>query len=262
VTENSPKPRKVRIKAGAPSGFFFPGKMPCVHLSDDEFRLVADALKLSPEDVARLPGFRAALDFELMHYVNARRAASTLPSQREVALALIKFAGHMNNAANDAVGALQMPRNSLMGATFTDEACARSEISAMTGADGKFLVNTAMDACSALNDAYSALKDAATNRASELDKTAGRPVKRERIDTLSFVVTLREILKSTGVSVSVGTDPDAGIAEDKYPMVRLARLMLKLALDRMDADHARETKAVFSQAPLTFVRFVREAKIT
>jgi len=262
MTEISQKPRKLRIKAGAPYGHFFPGKMRhSPPLSDDEFKLVADALKLLPKDAARLPGFagqgfdhgfRAALDYALMHYVAARRAAGALSSQREVALAFIKFAGRMN----DAVEALQMHRDSLRGATLTREASVIAEMSLLTGSDGKLLINIARDACHAL-------ADAAINKTAHLNESAGQKVKHPPIDTISFIVTLREIFNAAGLSTSVGTVAAADIPEREYPMLGIARCMLTLALKRMDGDCEREeTQDAFDKKRVAFFKFVSNAKIT
>jgi hypothetical protein len=105
----------------------------------------------------------------------------------------------------------------------------------------------------------------AEKQALELEKTATRRGPHERIGTKSFFATLRKILKAAGVSVAVGTDAEAGIANEKRPLVRLARLMLRFALDRIDKDNPLAREEVEFSANLSqiaFIRLVRSSKIT
>jgi hypothetical protein len=64
--------------------------------------------------------------------------------------------------------------------------------------------------------------------------------------------------------VEIGTGADAGIAYEKRPLVRLARLMLKLALDRIGEDQNSARKEVESSANLgqiAFFRLVSSSKV-
>jgi hypothetical protein len=275
----STKARKVKKrKAGPPTGFIVPSLLPKVApLSDDEFERIADALLLKPEAIANFqgiaaqgfdPGFRTAVDFALISYVNPRLAATSLPSEREVSRELRCIAKRWLKAgdmiAKAAEIAIESPPNPLHvdGVSGARGAAYARIHSTLKGEREPYF----QAICGAINSAKAIASESA-RQALELEESASRRVRHERTDTIAFIANLRAILMSAHVSVALGIDSDADTADETRPFVRMSRLMLRVALDRTnkarDQSVARQEIAdSVNLGPLAFVRLLRSAKIT
>jgi hypothetical protein len=225
--------------------------MAAIELTDEEFSQVAEDLCLTVDVISSFPGysaqgfddgFRSALKFALGGYVNSRIAAAALPSEREVANSFLQIANHAMGAAEE-MSPLKAWFN---GTVSTADGFARSLI--------LMELKTAAEACLALSRA-------AVEKARELEQSASRTVKREPVDTIVFIATLREILRSAGIKTAIGMNIEAEIAHAR-PMFRLTERMLSIALSRLPEEAKEETKRVLALSPVSFIKFIRNAQIT
>jgi hypothetical protein len=268
----SPKPGKTRRRAaGPPYGSFVPLLLPEVApLSGNEFKLAADAVMRRVEEAAGLPGFpdhtfRESLNFALDTYVNARLVVKSLPSQGEIAHELEHKAARMAEAGKMIAEASEIVMEPPPEPLFVDGVTtARAEAYVMT-APALLREREQFFLCiRGAVESMSRMAALAEKQSLKLKENATRHGPHERVATKSFIATLRVILKAAGVSVEIGTGADAGIAYEKRPLVRLARLMLKLALDRIGEDQNSARKEVESSANLgqiAFFRLVSSSKV-
>jgi hypothetical protein len=269
MNQKLPKPGKKRQRAaGPPWGHFIPSEV--APLSDSEFKLAADALLRPVEETAGLPGFidhtfRESLDFALTSYVNARLVAKSLSSQGEVAHELENRAARMAEAGKMIAEAAEIVMEPPPDPLYVDDVLpARSQAYAMTVPMLVLEREQFLLCIRRAVESMSRMAALAEKQSLKLKKNATMHGPHERVATKSFIATLRVILKAAGVSVEIGTGADAGIAYEKRPLVRLARLMLKFALDRIGEDQTiarREVESSANLGQIAFFRLVSSSKV-